>query len=141
MPANARDNIGPFARKSIEALQADATSHGLHRTLGPLHLVLLGIVMSVTGLILDFPNWNQGRQVMQQANVIHVIGGVLFIAGALGHIWMGLAMEGAYTGMRNGYVDETWAREHHSLWYEEVRSGKRPERIVTATPQPVPGDD
>ena len=104
-------------------------------------LVLLGIVMSVTGLILDFPNWNQGRQVMQQANVIHVIGGVLFIAGALGHIWMGLAMEGAYTGMRNGYVDETWAREHHSLWYEEVRSGKRPERIVTATPQPVPGDD
>jgi APA family basic amino acid/polyamine antiporter len=34
---------GPFARKSIEALQADATSHGLRRTLGPLHLVLLGI--------------------------------------------------------------------------------------------------
>ncbi len=35
--------MSPFARKSIEALQADAASHGLHRTLGPLHLVLLGI--------------------------------------------------------------------------------------------------
>lgn len=43
MPANARATTGPFARKSIEALQADATSHGLRRTLGPLHLVLLGI--------------------------------------------------------------------------------------------------
>ncbi len=30
-------------RKSIEDLQADANSHGLSRTLGPLHLMLLGI--------------------------------------------------------------------------------------------------
>ena len=43
MAANARRMTGPFARKSIEALQADATSHGLRRTLGPLHLMLLGI--------------------------------------------------------------------------------------------------
>jgi basic amino acid/polyamine antiporter, APA family len=41
--AGARNPTGPFARKSIEALQADAASHGLRRTLGPLHLVLLGI--------------------------------------------------------------------------------------------------
>lgn len=32
-----------FACKSVEALQQDATSHGLKRTLGPVHLVLLGI--------------------------------------------------------------------------------------------------
>lgn len=32
-----------FARKSIEALQDDAASHGLRRSLGPLQLVLLGI--------------------------------------------------------------------------------------------------
>ena len=43
MAANARRMTGPLARKSIEALQADATSHGLRRTLGPLHLMLLGI--------------------------------------------------------------------------------------------------
>ncbi len=43
MAGGARDLTGPFACKSIEALQADATSHGLRRTLGPLHLVLLGI--------------------------------------------------------------------------------------------------
>jgi formate dehydrogenase subunit gamma len=104
-------------------------------------LVLLGIVMSVTGLILDFPNWDQGRGAMQQANLIHVIAAVLFIAAALGHIYMGtIGMEGAYRAMREGYVDEEWAREHHSLWYEEVKAGKRPEKIV-GTAQPVAGDD
>jgi formate dehydrogenase subunit gamma len=104
-------------------------------------LVLLGIVMSVTGLILDFPNWNQTREAMQQANVIHIIAGVLFIAASLGHIYMGtIGMQGAYRAMRDGYVDETWAREHHSLWYDEVRAGKRPEKIVAGEPQPVTGD-
>lgn len=43
MSAGARNPTGLLACKSIEALQADATSHGLRRTLGPLQLVLLGI--------------------------------------------------------------------------------------------------
>ena len=105
-------------------------------------LVLLGTIVSVTGLILDFPNWNQGRQLMQQANVIHAIAAILFIAGAFGHIYIGtIGMEGAYGGMRHGYVDEAWAREHHSLWYEEIKAGRRPERVVIPTAQPVAGDD
>ena len=24
--------------------------------------------------------------------------------------------------MRTGYVDETWANEHHEYWYNEVKS-------------------
>jgi formate dehydrogenase subunit gamma len=105
-------------------------------------MVLLGTVVSVTGLILDFPNWNQGRQIMQQANVVHAIAAILFIAAAFAHIYMGtIGMEGAYRSMRDGYVDEEWAREHHALWYEEVKQGKRSERIVGADPQPAPGDD
>jgi formate dehydrogenase subunit gamma len=105
-------------------------------------MVLLGAVMSVTGIILDFPNWNQGRELMQQANVIHAIGAVLFIAGSFAHIYMGtIGTEGAYRAMRDGYVDETWAKEHHSLWYDEVKAGKRGEKVVAATAQPAPGDD
>jgi formate dehydrogenase subunit gamma len=104
-------------------------------------LVLLGIVMSVTGLILDFPNWNQGREAMQTANIIHVIGGLLFMSAGLGHIYMGtIGMVGAYRAMREGYVDEEWAREHHVLWYEEVKQGKRSERILPAGAQPATGD-
>jgi formate dehydrogenase subunit gamma len=105
-------------------------------------LTLLGTILAVTGLILDFPNWNQTREVMQTSNVIHVIAAVFFIAGGLAHAYMGtLGVQGAYTAMRRGYVDETWAREHHSLWYEEVRAGRRPERIVVPAGQPVAGDD
>lgn len=106
-----------------------------------LGLAVLGVVMSVTGLILDFPNWNQTREAMQVSNMIHVIGGVLFIAAAFGHIYVGtIGMVGAYRSMRDGYVDEAWAREHHQIWYEEVKSGKRPEKVVAGAPQPVTGD-
>jgi len=104
-------------------------------------LVLLGAFVSVTGLILDFPNWNQGRELMQEANVVHAIAAVLFISGALAHIYIGtIGMEGAYRGMRDGYVDEEWAREHHALWYDEVKQGKRPEKIVAGNVQPATGD-
>ena len=106
-------------------------------------VVFLGACVSVTGLILDFPNWNQVREVMQDANLVHAIAAILFIAGSMGHTYLGtIGMQGAYQAMRDGYVDEQWAKEHHVLWYEEVRDGKRPERIVpaggTAT---APGDD
>jgi formate dehydrogenase subunit gamma len=85
-------------------------------------LTLLGIVVGASGLVLDFPNFNQTRQTMQIANVIHSIGALLFIIGALGHIYMGtLGVAGAYDAMRTGYVDETWAKEHHEYWYNEVK--------------------
>ena len=48
--------------------------------------------------------------------------------------------EGALKGMREGYVDETWAQEHHALWLEDVKSG----RTTHAQPmkaQPAAGDD
>jgi len=105
-------------------------------------IVILGTAVSVTGLILDFPNWNQGREAMQQANVIHAIAAALFIAGGLGHTYMGtLMIKGAYGAMRDGYVDETWAKEHHELWYEDIKAGRRPEKIVAGTAQPAAGDD
>jgi formate dehydrogenase subunit gamma len=104
-------------------------------------VVVLGVVVSVTGLILDFPNWNQGREAMQQANVIHAIAAVLFMAGSVLHIYMGtVGLEGAYQAMREGYVDETWAKEHHEYWYEDVKSGKRREKVVAGAPQPATGD-
>jgi formate dehydrogenase subunit gamma len=104
-------------------------------------MVMLGAVVSVTGLILDFPNWNQGREIMQLANVVHAIGAILFIAGAFAHIYIGtIGMEGAYRAMREGHVDEEWAREHHSLWYEELKRGDTPRRIAAPSLQARSGD-
>jgi formate dehydrogenase subunit gamma len=46
---------------------------------------------------------------------------------ALGHIYMGtLGMSGAYQAMSKGYVDETWAKEHHLYWYNDIKAGKIP---------------
>lgn len=84
---------------------------------------VLGIVVSVTGFILDFPNFAQGRAAMQQAHVIHVIAAVIFVALSLGHIYMGtLGVQGAYESMRRGMVDETWAKEHHEYWYNDTKA-------------------
>ena len=90
-----------------------------------LGVTLLGIVVSVTGFILNFPNFEQGRALMQQANVIHATAAVLFLTFALSHIYLGtVGVEGAYQAMRTGYVDEVWAKEHHEFWYQDVIAGK-----------------
>lgn len=84
---------------------------------------LLSLALGVSGLILDFPNFDQGREVMQIANIVHATAAVLMMAAALGHIYMGtIGAEGAYESMRYGTVDESWAKEHHELWYEEVKA-------------------
>jgi formate dehydrogenase subunit gamma len=88
-------------------------------------VVGLSIVVAWSGLILLFPNFDQTRAVMQQAWVWHVVAAIVYIAMSLGHIYMGtIGVEGAYGNMRTGYTDETWAKEHHSIWYDEVKSGR-----------------
>ncbi|MEO8202405.1 MAG: formate dehydrogenase subunit gamma [Betaproteobacteria bacterium] len=102
-------------------------------------LVLLGTVMSISGLILLFPNFDQLRATMQQANIVHAVGAVIFIAMSFAHIYLGtIGMEGAYDGMRHGYVDEEWAKEHHLLWYEDVKSGRTSTDEPVASPPPRP---
>ena len=98
-------------------------------------------VLAVTGLILNFPNWNQGREAMQLANLIHGGAAILAMAMATFHIYMGtIGTQGALNAMKTGYVDETWAKEHHQYWYDEVKAGKRPEKVVAGTAQPATGD-
>ncbi len=87
----------------------------------------LGIVSCASGLVLDFPNFDQSRSLMMLANIVHVVAALFFIVWAFTHIYLGtVGTVGAYEGMRNGYVDETWAREHAQYWYEDVKSGRRP---------------
>jgi formate dehydrogenase subunit gamma len=83
-------------------------------------VTVLGAVMAVTGLILDFPNFDQGRNTMQLTQVIHAAAALVFVALSFGHIYLGtIGMEGAYDTMRHGVADEEWAREHHEYWYRE----------------------
>jgi len=101
-------------------------------------VIFLGLVSGVTGLVLDFPNFDQARSVMQLVNVVHAISAVLFIALALTHIYIGtIGTEGAYESMREGLVDESWAKEHHEIWYEEVKAGKARQHFADAVPADV----
>ncbi|MFO1314044.1 MAG: formate dehydrogenase subunit gamma [Burkholderiales bacterium] len=112
---------GMFSGEHVPAGKANAGQ----KLLFWMMVVAIGLTLAVTGLILDFPNFNQSRQTMQLANVIHMVAG---IAGAIlvaGHIYLGtIGMKGALDAMRTGYVDETWAKEHHLYWYNEVKAGK-----------------
>lgn len=87
-----------------------------------LGVVALGLLMSITGLILDFTNLRPTRYLLQWADYLHIAGATFYMAMAMGHIYLGtLGTPGAYEGMRHGTVDESWARTHHREWYEEVR--------------------
>ncbi|MFM9915605.1 MAG: formate dehydrogenase subunit gamma [Rhizobacter sp.] len=89
----------------------------------------LGIVVVASGLVLDklIPSLAYLRGDMQIAHIVHSVATVLMMAMFLGHIYLGtIGMKGAYGAMRTGYVDETWAKEHHELWLGDIQDGKIP---------------
>ncbi|HYL23201.1 MAG TPA: formate dehydrogenase subunit gamma [Burkholderiales bacterium] len=89
-------------------------------------VLVLSIMMAWSGLVLLFPNFDQTRHTMQEAWIWHATAAMLYIAASLGHIYMGtIGVANTYGNMRHGYCDETWAKEHHSIWYREVKSGQR----------------
>jgi formate dehydrogenase subunit gamma len=88
-------------------------------------VVALSLIVSASGLVLNFPNFDQVRAIMIEMNVVHAVAAGAVMAASLGHIYLGtLGVEGAYDAMRYGYVDEAWAKEHHEYWYNDVKSGK-----------------
>ncbi|WP_447026276.1 formate dehydrogenase subunit gamma [Vibrio sp. B1Z05] len=85
-------------------------------------LIVVGAVLATSGVILDFPIFDQTRRDMEVANLVHMISALVLICGFVFHIYIGLVgMEGALEGMVTGKVDETWAKEHHDQWYAEVK--------------------
>ena len=90
---------------------------------------VLGLVVVGSGLFLNHlvPVFDYTRGNMQIAHMVHAVASVLMMAMFIGHIYMGtVGMQGAYKAMRTGYVDETWAKEHHELWYDDIKAGKIP---------------
>jgi formate dehydrogenase subunit gamma len=100
-------------------------------------VVLGGTAVAVSGYILIFPFYGTDIQTMQNAEMVHGIVAMLFIAAMLGHIYIGtIGMEGAFEAMGEGTVDVNWAKEHHNLWLEEesARTGANPSQRQPAAP-------
>ena len=88
-----------------------------------------GIVVVGSGLFLDklLPGMLYLRGDMQIAHMLHLVCALVMMTLIMGHIYMGtVGVKGAYGAMKTGYVDEAWAKEHHELWYDDVKAGKIP---------------
>lgn len=105
-------------------------------------VVLGGLSLSVSGISLMFPfdftlfaSTNEIANVfglglrtdytpieeMQLSQNWHAIVALGMIIVIIAHIYIGsLGMEGAFTAMGTGLVDENWAREHHSVWAADL---------------------
>jgi formate dehydrogenase subunit gamma len=85
-------------------------------------VVLVGGLVAVTGMVLDFPQFGQSRDTMQFMHYLHGIAGLIIGAATIGHIYIAtIGTEGALEGIVNGHVDTNWAAQHHDLWYETVK--------------------
>ncbi|TMV08967.1 formate dehydrogenase subunit gamma [Ruegeria sediminis] len=87
------------------------------------------VIANATGvpelLGLNLPEQMSPHEEMQYAQIWHVMVAYGFIAIILAHIYLGsVGMEGAFDAMGTGEVEEQWAREHHSLWLEEVEEAE-----------------
>ncbi|WP_289041082.1 formate dehydrogenase subunit gamma [uncultured Aliiroseovarius sp.] len=115
--------------------------------------IVLGASISVSGLSLLFPfefnifgatfavlnDWGvpgwfgqdalpyplTPQEEMQYAQLWHAVVSFVLLAIILAHIYIGsVGMEGAFDAMGSGEVEEQWAREHHSLWVDDVRNAE-----------------
>jgi formate dehydrogenase subunit gamma len=89
----------------------------------------LGLLVVSSGFVLDkiVPGLVYERGTMQIAHMVHAVATVLMMVMFIAHIYLGtIGMQGAYQGMKTGYVDETWGKEHHEFWYDDVKAGHIP---------------
>jgi len=106
-----------------------------------------GLVVVASGLVLNqlVPGLGELRTDMQIASMVHSAMAFWITAILIGHIYMGtIGTRGALEGMKTGYVTEAWAKEHHELWYNDVKAGKIPAQrdpsvkpVAPATGSPV----
>ncbi len=123
--------------------------------LGGLSLVLSGIdllfpfefaMFSKTFAFLDLfgaglPTDLAPVQEMQLATIWHAAVAIFMVAVILAHIYIGtLGMEGAFDAMGTGEVDENWAKEHHSIWAQEVTKASGAKRGAPAKARPAPAE-
>lgn len=80
-------------------------------------LVIIGGLIAASGLLMAYPLIEAERTWLELSHVSHGISTVIMMVVIIGHIYIGsIGMEGAIDGMKTGYCDLNWAKEHHDLW-------------------------
>jgi len=104
-------------------------------------VVLGGGLVAATGYLLMFPFYGTEILGMQLAEIVHAVVALLLIALIIFHVYMGsVGEEGAFEAMWDGTVDETWAKQHHSIWYDrEISKGNVPKPAPAGEVHPAVG--
>ncbi len=80
----------------------------------------------VNRLGFNLPTELTGIEEMQLSLVWHSVASIFMVCVIIAHIYIGsVGMEGAFDAMGSGEVDKNWAKEHHSVWVEELESKER----------------
>ena len=84
---------------------------------------LFGGLMVVSGLTMMFPEtFVVTKNTANTMLLVHIISTVIISAFSVVHIFMATVMsEGGMSNMTSGYCDENWAKQHHNLWFKELK--------------------
>ena len=133
LPAERRPEVAAAGRRCVrQGGHRAASRHRFNageKVIFWVGVLFLGVIVVGSGLVMDklIPDIVYERSTMQVAHMVHATATVLMMSMFLLHIYLGtIGMRGAYKAMRTGYVDETWAREHHEYWYDDIEAGKIP---------------
>ncbi|NKF52535.1 formate dehydrogenase subunit gamma [Shewanella sp. WXL01] len=111
-------NFGPFKGKHPDAGFANAGEK-----LWFWAFAFFGLIISASGMLLLFPNlFEPSRTLSLIALVLHSVSAIVITAFSIVHIFMATVMsEGGMECMVSGYCDEQWAKQHHNLWFDEIK--------------------
>ena len=127
---------------SVIVLGASISASGLS-LLFPFEMPMFAktfVIMNDAGLpgllgMAPLPEQMSPHEEMQYAQAWHAIVAFAMMCIILAHIYIGsVGMEGAYDAMGSGEVDEAWARQHHSLWLEDMQREQAQQEAAEATP-------
>ena len=80
-------------------------------------------------------------QEMQLAQLWHSGIALVMIVIVVAHIYIGsIGMEGAFDAVKDGEVDLNWAKEHHSIWVEEMQEQEGAEAEASAGSAQAPAE-
>lgn len=89
-------------------------------------VMLFGLLMSVSGLIIDFQVFELARADMIFLYKLHAVVAGVFVILIIGHVYLAVVgVKGTLSSMTDGTVDENWAKAHHDLWYEQLESEQK----------------
>jgi formate dehydrogenase subunit gamma len=83
-------------------------------------------VLVATGLVFWRP-WFAGYfpvDVVRAAALLHSVAAVVLVLSTIVHAYAAFWVKGSLRAMTRGTVSETWAKQNHALWFEEVTRGK-----------------